>query len=482
MREILTYFFLLCSLSSFSQPSVWGATQIRAENGDSIFIATAAGLKAYIGGGGDITNGGNTTGATLVIGTNDANALNLETNNVTRLAITGGASTGGALTLTDITANTSTVEDALTIQTNSSGTAAAGFGGGILFQGESSTTDNRDMNKLSSIWTTATDASRTSALVFSNVTGAGALTERFRFTPTTMTTAVSYTIGNNVNALTIGGSSGDLSISTSGTGSSAIQINPESNTSSSTGGITILAYYNLTQTSGTRTLMNFANGFRPTSGTAIHNKLAFTGQINQTGGANGIVRGVYFAHTMTAAADYRAIEIADDLANAHGIYQTGSLTKNVFVGKTGFGATTAPTALVMLAAGTATANTAPLKLTSGTNLTTPENGAVEYDGTDYYVTSGSTRYTLAKVLKGSATLDFGSTSPGTSSDLTITVTGAAAGDVVALGADVSGAGTTNGNYTAWVAAANTVTVRFSNNSSITTYDPASATFKVTVTK
>lgn len=37
-------------------------------------------------------------------------------------------------------------------------------------------------------------------------------------------------------------------------------------------------------------------------------------------------------------------------------------------------------------AGTATAGTAPLKFTSGTNLTTPEDGAVEYDGTYLYVT------------------------------------------------------------------------------------------------
>ena len=46
----------------------------------------------------------------------------------------------------------------------------------------------------------------------------------------------------------------------------------------------------------------------------------------------------------------------------------------------------APTALVNIAAGTATANTAPLKFTSGTNLTTPEAGVVEYDGTTFYVT------------------------------------------------------------------------------------------------
>ena len=46
----------------------------------------------------------------------------------------------------------------------------------------------------------------------------------------------------------------------------------------------------------------------------------------------------------------------------------------------------APTATLHLAAGTATAQTAPLKFTSGINLTTAEAGTVEYDGTAMYAT------------------------------------------------------------------------------------------------
>ena len=62
-------------------------------------------------------------------------------------------------------------------------------------------------------------------------------------------------------------------------------------------------------------------------------------------------------------------------------------------GKVGIGLT-APTAMLHLKSGTATANTAPLKLTSGINLTTPEDGAVEYDGTHFYASIGSSRYQL----------------------------------------------------------------------------------------
>jgi hypothetical protein len=51
-----------------------------------------------------------------------------------------------------------------------------------------------------------------------------------------------------------------------------------------------------------------------------------------------------------------------------------------------------PTARLHLMAGSATASTAPLKFTSGTHLTTPEAGAMEYNGTNLFFTrTGTTR-------------------------------------------------------------------------------------------
>lgn len=53
------------------------------------------------------------------------------------------------------------------------------------------------------------------------------------------------------------------------------------------------------------------------------------------------------------------------------------------------------TLYLTLSAGTATAGTAPLKMTSGTNLTTAEAGAFEYNGADLFFTkSGTTRGTV----------------------------------------------------------------------------------------
>ena len=57
----------------------------------------------------------------------------------------------------------------------------------------------------------------------------------------------------------------------------------------------------------------------------------------------------------------------------------------------------APSAWLHLPAGTATAGTAPLKLTAGTNLTTPENGSFEYDGSFLYFTIGGVRYKVTLV-------------------------------------------------------------------------------------
>jgi len=50
----------------------------------------------------------------------------------------------------------------------------------------------------------------------------------------------------------------------------------------------------------------------------------------------------------------------------------------------------APTAYLTLKAGTATASTAPLKFTAGTNLTSPEAGAFEFDGNAFYSTDDVT--------------------------------------------------------------------------------------------
>lgn len=62
-------------------------------------------------------------------------------------------------------------------------------------------------------------------------------------------------------------------------------------------------------TSGTGAHVGIIGNFKPTSGTAVYADLAITSTYNQTGGANGQVRGIYIAPTLTAVGiPYRAIE------------------------------------------------------------------------------------------------------------------------------------------------------------------------------
>jgi hypothetical protein len=67
---------------------------------------------------------------------------------------------------------------------------------------------------------------------------------------------------------------------------------------------------NLIWTSGTGGVVNIRTNYQPTSGTGVFNVLALTNTIYQTGGANGITRGLYIDPTLTSAANFRAIETA----------------------------------------------------------------------------------------------------------------------------------------------------------------------------
>ena len=99
-------------------------------------------------------------------------------------------------------------------------------------------------------------------------------------------------------------------------------------------------------------------------------------------------------------------------------YNTG-VASLILTGQDRIGiATPSPTARLHLPAGTATANTAPLKFTSGANLTTPEAGAVEWDGTNLYITqtTGPTRKTIAYTTD---ILSIQEITPATSTTITI---------------------------------------------------------------
>jgi hypothetical protein len=89
---------------------------------------------------------------------------------------------------------------------------------------------------------------------------------------------------------------------------------------------------NATNASSTVTVLESDRGFAPTSGNANFIFANWNGTINQTGGANGITRGLYINPTLTSAADFRAIETT-----------TGSVIFNG--GNVGIGTTTPSSSL-----------------------------------------------------------------------------------------------------------------------------------------
>lgn len=90
-------------------------------------------------------------------------------------------------------------------------------------------------------------------------------------------------------------------------------------------------------TSGTNGSIRTAVTFNPTSGTATYAIISLLNQINQTGGANGITRGLYVNPTLTAAADWRSIEWNNN--TGWGLYGVGT-APSYFAGNVQIGSTT----------------------------------------------------------------------------------------------------------------------------------------------
>jgi hypothetical protein len=98
---------------------------------------------------------------------------------------------------------------------------------------------------------------------------------------------------------------GNIILGTGGTQISTTSLNV---TASGSDGFSFGNSFSITATSGTYYFLRVNNNIAPTSGTAVVNQFLIQGTVNQTGGANGITRGLYVNATLTSAADFRAIE------------------------------------------------------------------------------------------------------------------------------------------------------------------------------
>jgi hypothetical protein len=139
------------------------------------------------------------------------------------------------------------------------------------------------------------------------------------------------------------------------------------------------------------------------SGTAVTNG---TGVIlsNTSPTTNNWV-GIGFADSTGGAASANIAVRLTDRTNHYGEFGIATRDSDAYVermriNRTGVGISGSsallPTARLHLPAGVATANSAPIKLTSsaGVLMTVPENGAIEFDGTHLWITIGGVRKQL----------------------------------------------------------------------------------------
>lgn len=106
-------------------------------------------------------------------------------------------------------------------------------------------------------------------------------------------------------------------------------------------------------------------------------------QINQTAGATGKIVGIQFVPGITS--------ITGQLIAYENSIGDVLLQSNATSGRTGVHNNSTLTAWLHIGPGTTAANTGPLKLTAGPLVAVPEDGLLEYDGTNYYKTIGVTR-------------------------------------------------------------------------------------------
>jgi hypothetical protein len=165
----------------------------------------------------------------------------------------------------------------------------------------------------------------------------------------------------------------------------------------------------ITSTSGDSGIISINQMFNPTSGTARFTLLNISSNvvINQTGGANGITRGLFINPTLTAAADWRSIELTNN--TGFGIFQSGTAT-NSFAGNIGIGTTTPTSRLQVKGSGT-TSSTTALRVenaNASSSMVVLDNGFVGINtGSAQFNldVNGTTRFNGLSIIQGTTASD-----------------------------------------------------------------------------
>jgi hypothetical protein len=164
---------------------------------------------------------------------------------------------------------------------------------------------------------------------------------------------------------------GSGSVDTAGSG---LNIQAGDTTQGSSVAIRVSSANNFSQSSGAKiVLVSIARNISPSTGSAGFVQLEISPSVNQTGGANGITRGIFLNPTLTSAFDFRAIEIT-----------RGNTFFGTTSGSVGIGANTSINASAILDITSTTQGVLFPRMTSAQRdlIATPAAGLVVYNTTD----------------------------------------------------------------------------------------------------
>lgn len=273
-------------------------------------VVTNSGVHSVDGISGDVVlnstyhkQGGNSFGKTDSIGTKDNFGLSLLTNNTQRISVSNTGKT---------VINAPTLEDVFTVSNDRSNKIVMGVGKGgyysdnysFISMGGNPIADpiiasfNSGSNRL--------DIARVDVVLFSTPTNG---TPELRGGMYSNLAGTVFGIGSRAN------SQGGGHIGTSGT----------------LNWLTVPWHFGAN------------SNIMPTSGNMDFNIMSIVPNVNQTGTANGTVRGIYINPNLMSAPDFRAVVMANN--SGYGIYQSGASAKNYFNGNMGIKVTSPTEAL-----------------------------------------------------------------------------------------------------------------------------------------
>jgi hypothetical protein len=176
------------------------------------------------------------------------------------------------------------------------------------------------------------------------ITGSGATSGTNALTIQNSSNLASLTVRNDRTIILNGGTAQytDSNLVTTRTSTDGISFLFQIGSGGNVGGLILSHTGAHSKTSGESKALNITHNFTPTSGTATFTGYQYSATINQTGGANGITRGIYVNPIITAAADFRAIEWSNNAATAPsaswGLYGAGTapnfLSGSLLIGST----------------------------------------------------------------------------------------------------------------------------------------------------